>query len=100
MFYRKEVSGFKDYKCNAEITEVLVLGDMTQITCVYRYLGWNINEDLDEVDIVESDCYVDYAEAEKDFYEAQATLKRKEWVINRHIIGQCKWQEGFVRIWG
>lgn len=97
LLYRKEVPGFKDYDCEAEITEVPIIGEATQITCVYRFQGWNENEDFDEVDIIESDCYVDYVTAEKQYYEAKRKLQRKEWVLNRYIIEECDWKEGFVR---
>ena len=99
LFYRKEVPGFKDYPCDAEITEVPVIGaNGDTVNCVYRYVGWNENADFDEVDIIESDCYVDYAEAETAFREAQKMLQRKEWAINRYIVGQCDWRAGFIRV--
>lgn len=95
--YKKEVPGFKDYDCDEEITEVSIIGDEEQVSCVYRYTGWNENENFDEVDIIESDCYVDHSKAEEDYHCAQSALDRKEWALNRHVIGQCDWQEGFVR---
>lgn len=98
--YRQEITGFRDYECDAEISEVPVIGDAMDVVCVYRYTGWNVNEEFDEVDIVDSDCYTDYAQAEKDYHEAQATLQREEWALNRHVIGQCDWKEGFVRCYG
>ena len=99
LFYRKEVPGFKDYPCDAEITEVPVIGaNGDTVNCVYRYVGWNENADFDEVDIIESDCYVDYATAETAFREAKKMLQRKEWAINRYIVGHCDWQAGFIRV--
>jgi len=54
--YQVEITGFKDYECDAEITEVPIIGNITDMLCVYRYVGWNENEDFDEVDIIESNC--------------------------------------------
>ena len=99
--YRKEIQGFKDYDCKAEITEVPVIGsenmDM-EPQRVYRFQGWNVNEDLDEIDIWESDCYVSREQAQADYEKAQIKMSREEWTLNRHVIGQCDWQEGFIRI--
>lgn len=99
--YRKEIQGFKDYDCKAEITEVPVIGsenmDM-EPQRVYRFQGWNVNEDLDEIDIWESDCYVSREQAQADYEKTQIKMSREEWTLNRHVIGQCDWQEGFIRI--
>lgn len=99
--YRKEIQGFKDYDCKAEITEVPVIGsenmDM-EPQRVYRFQGWNVNEDLDEINIWESDCYVSREQAQADYEKAQIKMSREEWTLNRHVIGQCDWQEGFIRI--
>ena len=99
--YRKEIQGFKDYDCKAEITEVPVIGsenmDM-EPQRVYRFQGWNVNEDLDEINIWESDCYVSREQAQADYEKAQIKMSREEWTLNRYVIGQCDWQEGFIRI--
>ena len=89
--YRKEIQGFKDYDCKAEITEVPVIGsenmDM-EPQRVYRFQGWNVNEDLDEINIWESDCYVSREQAQADYEKAQIKMSREEWTLNRHVIGQ------------
>ncbi len=97
LHYRKEVTGFKDYDCDAEITEVPIIGSCNTGFDVYRFEGWNRNEDFDEVDIIESNCYFDQSQAESDFKKAQSKTPRQEWAFNRHTIGQCDWQEGFIR---
>lgn len=97
MRYRKNVTGFKDCECDEEITEVPIIGDDAGADYVYRYVGWNENEDFGETDMIESDCYVDYRQAEEAYRKAQITSHRKEWALNHHTIGQCDWQEGFVR---
>lgn len=94
--YQKEVCGFKDYSCEAEITEVPIIGCGENLQQVYRYEGWNVNEDFDEIDIIKSDCYIDRNQAQEDYEKAQRRIVREEWVFNCHIIGQCDWQEGFV----
>ena len=94
--YRKEVAGFKDHICEAEITAVPVRGIYSGEKCVYRYTGWNENKDFDAVDIVESDCYIDPAEAEADYKKAQSVSPRQEWALDHHVIGACDWQEGFT----
>lgn len=98
ILYRKEVLGFKDYPCDAEITAVPVIGEnVDAVDCVYRYEGWNVNEDFDEIDIIRSHCYTDRAQAETDYAEAQVQFPRSEWSLNRYRIDQRDWQEGFVR---
>lgn len=98
LFYRKEVLGFKDYPCDAEITEVSVVGpNRNDVNCIYCYVGWNVNEDLDEIDIIESHCYTDRAQAENDYKKAQTQFSREEWALNCYMIGERHWQEGFVR---
>lgn len=98
LLYRRAVPGFKEYACDSEIAEVPVIGETKEETdCVYRYVGWNENEDLDETDIIESDCYTDVGQAEKACETAQVQFARKAWTLNRCIIGQCNWREGFVR---
>ena len=96
--YRKEVLGFKDYPCDAEITEVPIIGPTNaNFDSVYRYVGWNINEDYDEIDIIESHCYTDRAQAESDYKKTQLQFSRDEWALDLYKIGERHWQEGFVR---
>ena len=95
--YRKAVAGFKEYACDAEIAEVAVVGEAEGAACVYRYVGWNEDADLDEVDVIEGDCYVDRGQAAEALERARATYPRKEWALNAHAIGRCDWPEGFVR---
>ena len=96
--YRKEVAGFKDYKCDAEIAEIPVIGRRGNTMQVYRFWGWNVNDAADEVDILESDCYTNRADAEAACKKAQIATPREEWALDTYTIGQCDWQEGFVRI--
>ena len=95
--YRKEVPGFKDHDCDSSILGIPVWNDEAVSTEVYIYQGWNWNERGDEVDCIISSCFACQSEAEKYFAQAQQRIPRQEWVLNSHIIGQCHWQEGFVR---
>ena len=95
--YLKEVPGFKDYDCISRVFVFPVIGGTEQTKQVYRILGWNINENLDEIDILISSCFADRDEAEKALLLAKQRTPREEWVLNCHIIGKCNWEEGFAR---
>lgn len=97
--YRREVPGFKDYDCEAEIRDVAVIGGRDGIREVYRYTGWNVNADFDEVDIILSDCYASREQAEADYENAKRLAPRQEWALNRYVIGRCHWKDGFVRMY-
>lgn len=97
--YRKEVPGFKDHDCDYSIMGIPVYGDMEIVDRVYIYQGWNWDEDHEEVDCIISSCFASKVQAEEALDQAQRNLPRQEWVLNCHIIGQCDWQEGFVREW-
>ena len=96
--YLREVSGFKDYDCMPRVFEFPVIGAVEHTRQVYRFVGWNTNADFDEVDILVSSCFVDRNEAEMALSQAKEVTQREEWVLNCHIIGQCDWAEGFVRV--
>ena len=95
--YSKEVPGFKDYDCISRVFAFPVIGGIDQIKQVYRILGWNTNENLDEIDILIRSCFADRDEAEKALLLAKESTPREEWVLNCHTIGQCDWAEGFIR---
>ena len=95
--YRQKVPGFKDYDCDPSIIGIPVWDNADANEEVYIYQGWNRNEHGDEIDCIISSCFVSKDEAETFFTQAQQQIPRQEWVLNRHIIGQCHWEEGFVR---
>ena len=97
--YTKEVPGFKDYDCISRVFAFSVIGGEDHTKQVYRFLGWNINEDLDEVDILISSCFADRNKAEKALLLAKERTPREEWALNCHTIAQCDWAEGFVRVY-
>lgn len=95
--YIEEVPGFKDDDCIPRVIEFLVIGGTTHTTQVYRFEGWNTDEELNETDILISSCFADPTDAEKALSVAQERTPREEWVMNRHTVGECDWAEGFER---
>lgn len=92
------VPGFCDYPCTYRITEKEVSGPACkELQEVFLVLGWNTDRDLDEIDLVESDCFPSQTEAEAALAELQAQYRRSDWTIQRWTVGQADWQEGFVR---
>ena len=98
--YKREVAGFRDHKCEGKIREVPVIGDNGALHTVYRYAGWNENEKYDEIDVIESDCYVSLEQARAELERAKKQTPRQEWALDCCVIGQCDWQEGFTRVEG
>lgn len=97
--YLTEVNGFKDYKVTYQITEKCVIGftDNIMSSDLFIIYGWNENEELDEIDVIESSCYIIKQEAEQKLNELKASCCRKNWCIDNFIIDECNWQEGFVK---
>ena len=97
--YLTEVEGFKDYNVIYRITEKSLIGCTDSLsTDIFIICGWNENDELDEIDVLESDCYLDKNEAEQRLNELKASYYRKEWCIDKYILDECKWQEGFVKV--
>ena len=95
----RNVEGFKDYPCDyqIEIKDIIGTAD-TNLKEIYIIDGWNVNENLDETDIIESDCFTDKKSAECEFENMKQKYSRCEWIINEHKINECQWTEGFDRI--
>lgn len=99
-YYLKNVKGFCEHPCIYHIKQKKIIGILpclTNLSCVWMVTGWNTNANLDEIDIVESDCYVDESQAYKALDEMKAVCPRSEWAVNRWIIGECEWKAGFSR---
>ena len=97
--YLTEVEGFKDHNVIYRITEKSLIGCTDSLsTDIFIICGWNENDELDEIDVLESDCYLDKNEAEQRLNELKASYYRKEWCIDKYILDECKWQEGFVKV--
>ena len=95
----RNVEGFKEYPCDyqIEIKDIIGTAD-TNLKEVYIIEGWNVNENLNEIDIVESDCFTDETSAENALEIMKQKYSRCEWIINEHKINECQWTEGFDRI--
>lgn len=97
--YLNEVSGFKDYNFTYQIIEKCVIGstDLAIMSDLYIVYGWDENDELDEIDVIESDCYVIKQEAEQKLNELKVSYCRKNWCLDKYILDECNWQEGFVK---
>ncbi len=92
------VPGFCDYPCTYRITEKEVSGpEGNDLREVFLVLGWNTDRDLNEIDLVESNCFPSLTQANAALAELQAQYGRSDWTIQRWTVGQADWQEGFVR---
>ena len=99
--YLTEVNGFKDYNVTYQIIEKCVIGSTDSIVSsdLFIIYGWNENDELDEIDVIESSCYVIKQEAEQKLNELKSSYCRKEWCIDKYIIDECNWQDGFVKVY-
>ena len=96
-YYSGYVEGFKDYDCSYNILEKELLGDEL-CGSVYIIWGWNENENFDEVHIIESDCFVQEETAREKMAELQKNYSRTNWCIDRFVLNECLWKDGFVRV--
>lgn len=98
--YLAEVEGFKDHNVIYQITEKRIIGRTDNFSKdIFIVYGWNENDELDAIDVIESDCYINKNEAEQKLNELKASCNRKEWCIDKYTIDECKWQEGFVKVY-
>lgn len=95
--YRRNIRGFKDYPCEAEIKELPIIGaGEAKIWSVYCFTGWNLDEYGDEVDILESPCYADREDAGAALQQAKLATPRQEWILDCYPIGMRHWLQGFT----
>ena len=98
--YLTEVEGFKDYNVVYKITENIIIGcDDNSLEDIFIIYGWNENNEFEPTDVIESNCYANKNDAEQKLNELKESYYRKEWCIDKYIIDECKWQEGFVRVY-
>lgn len=95
--YLNNVPGFRDYYCEPEITRLPVCG-RGKTDVVYRYVGWDVDENGDEINVTESRCYTDPDLAQQDMLQTQTDMPRQEWELAPWRIGSLFWQEGFERV--
>ena len=78
----------------------MILDDLNceKLENIWRVQGWNINDDFDEIDIIESLFILTNERANTELLMMKEKYKREEWNIDEHIIGKLNWKEGFVRL--
>lgn len=99
-YYLKNVKGFCEHPCTYRIKRKKIIGMLpctNDPVCVWMVTGWNTNADLDEINIVESECYADESQAYEALDEMKSKYPRSEWAVNRLDIGKCDWEAGFSR---
>ena len=94
--YLNFVDGFKDYECAYRVDVINVIGE-GMFNCVYQVIGWDINEYDDEINIIESDFFIDRKDAVEELAELKRMFDRDEWVLESYTIDELKWTDGFVR---
>lgn len=98
--YLAEVEGFKDYNVIYQITEKRIIGRIDNSSKdIFIVYGWNENDEMDAIDVIESDCYENKNDAEQKLNELKASYSREEWCIDKYMIDECRWQEGFVKVY-
>ncbi len=99
-FYLHNIRGFCDFPCTYRIVKKDIADNINNITpeTIWMVQGWNINENFDEIDIVESSCFLIKEHAQEELQRMQNRYQRIEWVLDCSIIGNLGWREGFVRI--
>ena len=59
---------------------------------------WNTNQNLDEIDMIESNCYLTEERANLELELMKREYPRQEWALEQWRIGKLNWQDGFERI--
>ena len=98
-YYLKNMKGFCDFPCTYRIIEKKIVGNTIDALpeSIWVVQGWNENEVLDEIDIVESQCFLTEEQANAELQIMKERYQRKEWAIGYYRIGEKLWKEGFVR---
>ena len=97
--YLKNIKGFCDFPCTYRIVKKDVIGDFNSRISDYLWTvhGWNTNEYLDEIDIIESPCFLTEEQADAELPVMKKKYQREEWTVTRWKIGALEWREGFVQ---
>lgn len=101
-YYKKNVKGFCDFPCTYRIIEKKIIGNKidTLPEEVWTVQGWNENDYFDEIDIVESQCFLTEEQANAELQIMKELYQRKEWSICYYRIGKKGWKDGFIRMVG
>ncbi|MDE7478199.1 MAG: hypothetical protein K2M91_09665 [Lachnospiraceae bacterium] len=99
-YYLENVQGFCDYPCTYRIEKKEVVDNFEHVEpdIIWDVQGWNENDYGDEIDIVESACFLTKERAETELQLMKKKYQRSEWVVSRHKIGKLHWRDGFVRV--
>lgn len=87
--------GFCEYPCNYRIKAKEVAGKFD--IKIHKHI-WNVNENEDEIDIIESKCHLTKESAMEELHIMKMNSQRIEWMIDQYKIEEQKWTEGFVRV--
>lgn len=98
-YYLNNVRGFCDYPCTYSIEKKVICGILPKDNdpCVWMVIGWDTNDDFDEINVIESECFADEAQANNALIRMKKAYPREDWAVNCLTVGKCDWQEGFVR---
>lgn len=98
-FYLQNIRGFCEYPCTCSILEKSIVGEQDgEPDEVFLVQGWDTDENLDEINLIDSPCFTSEAQANVELERLKSAQPRAEWVINRWKIDQAHWQEGFERV--
>lgn len=99
-YYLKNVKGFCDFPCTYRIIKKEVIGDFNgnKYDFIWIVQGWNLNENLDEIDIIESPCFLTEEQASSELQVLKEKYQREEWALDQYIIGALEWYDGFVKM--
>ncbi|GFI29204.1 MAG: hypothetical protein HFH50_15455 [Lachnospiraceae bacterium] len=99
-YYLENVQGFCEYDCTYGIVKKEIADNPDHIApkSVWFVQGWNTNEYLDEIDIVESPCFLTEERAQEECRLMQRANERTEWAVSCYCIGDLHWKDGFVRV--
>lgn len=99
-YYLENVKGFCDFPCTYHIVKREVIDNFDHIVpdVIWIVQGWNMNENLDEIDIIESSCFLTEERANSELQRMKNQCQRAEWAVSRWKIGNLKWRDGFVRM--
>lgn len=95
-YYIKNIEGFKDYPCKYRIIEKQIIGNLKKT--IWMIQGYDFNENEDEINIIESQCYSNKEQAEKDLENYKKQYNRQNWYISNWIVEKKYNEEGFSRM--
>ncbi len=81
---------FSNTDSKARISEIDVVGEEDDYTCVYRFWGQNIDSSL-AGDIIESLCYIDKSTVLQELTKAKRHTPRQQWNLDTITVGKCNW---------